>query len=166
MRLNRTMSASIRRNAGRTRLRRWAKTVSNDEPFHSRPVTSSATLKLMSLGLVATPEVVEQPDEPGIVALVVDEEPRVDVERAVGEVHRDGVGVAPGPGVGLEHGDVVPTERRWAQTSPETPVPTIAILICPACSLIVPVVADGYSEEPTDRDDADRKPQVDHYICC
>ena len=55
MRLNRTMSASIRRNAGRARLRRWAKTVSNDEPFHSSPVTSSVTLKLMSLGLVGTP---------------------------------------------------------------------------------------------------------------
>ena len=37
-RLNRPMSASIRQNAGRARLRRWANTVESEVPRHSIPV--------------------------------------------------------------------------------------------------------------------------------
>ena len=46
-------------------MRRWAKTVANDEPFHSSPLISSATLKLMSLGLVATPSESNSAISPG-----------------------------------------------------------------------------------------------------
>ena len=49
------MSTSMRRKSGRARLRRWANTVESEVPRHSIPVRWSATLKLMSLGLVATP---------------------------------------------------------------------------------------------------------------
>jgi len=49
------MSASIRQNAVRATLRRWANTVDGEVPRHSMPVRASVTLKLMSLGWVATP---------------------------------------------------------------------------------------------------------------
>ena len=106
-RLNRTMSPSIRRNAGRTRLRRWAKTVSNEVPFHSRPLDLVAHAEAHVAGLGGDAEVGEEGDEPRVVPLVVDEEAGVDVEGAVGEVDPDGVGVAARPVVGLEQRDVV-----------------------------------------------------------
>ena len=65
MRLNRPTSASIRRNDGRTRLRRWANMVSIEVPFHSIPLDSSETPKLMSLGLVATPRSAKSLISPG-----------------------------------------------------------------------------------------------------
>ena len=73
---------------------------------------------------------VEEPDQTGVVALVVDEEPGVDVERSVGQIHGDGVGMSPRSAVGLEHGHVVATReevgadqagdaacRRWRSSS-------------------------------------------------
>ncbi len=65
MRLKRPTSRSIRRNAGRPRFLRWANTVEGDVPFHSTPVTSSLTEKLMSLGLVATPRRSKSVTRPG-----------------------------------------------------------------------------------------------------
>ena len=61
----------------------------------------------MSLGWVGTSELLQQPGEVGVGALVVDDEPRVDGVALSIELDVDRVGVASDAIVGLEDPDVV-----------------------------------------------------------
>ncbi len=54
-RLKRRMSRTMARNEGRSRLRRWAKSVLSVVPLYSRPLASSRTEKLMRLSCDSTP---------------------------------------------------------------------------------------------------------------
>ena len=106
-RLNRTMSASMRRKAERVRFRGWAKVVAGDELHHSIPAVSSDTLKLMSLGREHHAQFAEEPGEDGVVALVVHDEPGVDTVLVLAETHGHCIGVTAGPVVCLEDRYVV-----------------------------------------------------------
>ena len=83
-------------------------------------------------------ELGEQPREVGVVAVVHHDEAGVDVMGLVRGVDADRVRVPARVGAGLVDDDLVLARSRCAATSPETPAPTIAILIaglrCPPIS--------------------------------
>ena len=96
----------MRRNAGRTRLARCAKTASRLAPPHSMPASGTCAEKDMSEAAVSTPELGEESDQARVGALVVDQEAAVDAVRdaVLGDV--DGVGMAAEMVAGLEQRDV------------------------------------------------------------
>ena len=71
----------------------------------------------------------EQPLEQRVVAVVQDDEPRVDRDRSLLGVDVDGVGVPADPVARLEDVHVMVASSWWAATSPDTPAPTTAMRI-------------------------------------
>ena len=78
------------------------------EPLeYSKSPVPSLTLKLIIDGCDTTPSRASSRSKRGIVAVVEDDEAGVDVQRLVGGVDADRVGVPAGVVAGLEHGDLV-----------------------------------------------------------
>jgi hypothetical protein len=92
--LKRSRSASIRQNAGRARLARWAKTASRLVPLHSRPTSRAWTEERHLGGRRLDAELGEEPRQLGIGRVVEDQETGVDAVADAVERDPDGVGVA------------------------------------------------------------------------
>ena len=137
-RWKRGISASIRRYAGRARLRRGREQAGGAEragPLQAGRVVADGHRHLGVLGGDA--ELGEHPQQGRVGPLVVHDEAGVDGQHAVGAGDVVGVGVAAEPVVGLEEGDV--RRRRcdatYAAVSPATPEPTTATAVV-ACAVI------------------------------
>ena len=97
----------MRRNDGRTRLRRCANRLFSDVPLYSSPLRSLRTEKLIELACDATPSSPSSCDEVRIGAVVEDDEAGVDLLHLAVELDAVRVGVAADVAAGLVHGDVV-----------------------------------------------------------
>ena len=104
--LKRTMSASMRRKRGRSRLRRCAKTVLRSQPLHSSPASGTCTENDMSEAAVSTCSSVNSRAQLRVGAVVEDQEAGVDTERVAVQRDVDRVGVAAEVVAGLEQGDL------------------------------------------------------------
>ena len=126
-RLKRATSRSIRQNPGRTVLARWANTLPIELPFHTTPVRSSVTEKLMSVGAESTPSSPRSWLKPGYVGSLKTMKP---VSTSCVSSARSILTVFVWPPGRSSASNTVTSctgASTWAHVSPEIPVPTMAI---------------------------------------